>query len=77
MSKQKTITMKKKSGVQVLSPDGITIEFGSFYYENMKDAKKAFERWKSRFEQQGYYSSNDYGRIPLNELEKYCQFKTV
>jgi hypothetical protein len=43
----------------------------------MKDAKKAFERWKSRFEQQGYYSSNDYGRIPLNELEKYCQFKTV
>jgi hypothetical protein len=68
--------MKKKSGVQVLSPDGITIEFGSFYYENMKDAKKAFERWKSRFEQQGYYSSNN-GRIPLDELESYCQFKTL
>jgi len=68
--------MKKKTGVQVLSPDGITIEFGSFCYKNMEDAKKAFERWKNRFEQQGYYSSNK-GRIPLDELEKYCEFKTV
>jgi hypothetical protein len=68
--------MKEKSFVQVISPDGITIEFGSFYYKNMEDAKKAFERWKKRFESQGYYSSNN-GRIPLDELEKHCQFKTI
>tara|TARA_R110000868_G_C10533444_1_gene734251 strand:- start:248 stop:454 length:207 start_codon:yes stop_codon:yes gene_type:complete len=68
--------MKKQKGVQVLSPDGFPIEFGSFYYEDMKDAKRAFERWKKRFENQGYYSSNN-GRIPLDELEKHCQFKTI
>ena len=72
----KTDKMKKQKGVQVLSPDGITIEFGSFYYENMKEAKRGFERWKKRFENQGFYSSNN-GRIPLDELEKHCQFKTV
>jgi len=72
----KTDKMKKQKGVQVLSPDGITIEFGSFYYENMKEAKRGFERWKKRFENQGFYSSNN-GRIPLDELEKHCQFKPI
>jgi hypothetical protein len=32
--------------------------------------------WIKRYEVQGYYSSNN-GRIPLNELENYCQFKTI
>lgn len=62
---------------QVLSPDGFTIEFDKWYYRSMKKAKEAFENWKQRFEQQGYYSSSRYGRIPLNELENYCQFKTL
>lgn len=68
--------MKKQSGVQVLSPDGIPIEFMSFFYRDMTEAKKAFERWKKRYENQGFYSSNN-GRIPLDELEKHCQFKTI
>ena len=63
--------------VQVLSPDGITIEFDKWTYPSMKKAKEAFNNWKKRYEMQGYYSSNDYGRIPLNDLENYCQYKTL
>lgn len=62
---------------QVLSPDGFTIEFDKWYYRSMKKAKEAFENWIRRYEVQGYYSSTQYGRIPLNELESYCQFKTL
>jgi len=63
--------------VQVLSPDGITIEFDKWTYPSMKKAKEAFNNWKKRYEMQGYYSSNNYGRIPLNDLENYCQYKTL
>jgi hypothetical protein len=59
--------------VQVLSPDGITIEFDAFDYPNMKEANKAFARWKKRYERQGYYSSSS-GRIPLNQLKANCTF---
>lgn len=62
---------------QVLSPDGFTIEFDKVFYRSMKKAKEAFMNWIRRYEVQGYYSSNNYGRIPLNELETYCQFKTI
>lgn len=68
--------MKKKEKIMVLSPDGITIEFDKWYYPSMERAKESFEKWKMRYEIQGYYSSNN-GRIPLNELENYCTFKTI
>ena len=55
----------------VLSPDGFTIHF-SDTYKSIKEAKKAIKEWKKNYERQGYYSSTKYGRIPLNELEKYC-----
>ena len=61
---------------QILSPDGITIEFDKWEYPSMKKAKESFDKWKKRYEIQGYYSSNN-GRIPLNELEHYCTFKTL
>jgi hypothetical protein len=61
---------------QVISPDGFTIEFQNPYYRSMKKAKEAFMNWIRRYEVQGYYSSNNQ-RIPLNELENYCQFKTI
>lgn len=63
--------------VQVLSPDGITIEFDKWTYPSMKKAKEAFDNWKKRYEMQGYYSSADYGRIPLSDLENYCKFKKL
>lgn len=60
-----------KTKVQVLSPDGITIE-DRFSYSSMKQAMSAYEKWKKRYETQGFYSSVDYGRIPVAELDKYC-----
>jgi hypothetical protein len=42
----------------------------------MTGAMEAFIKWRSRYQAQGYYSSNN-GRIPLDELESYCQFKTL
>jgi hypothetical protein len=56
---------------EVLSPDGFTIEFDKPYYESSQLAFEGFDRWKKRYEVQGYYSSNDYGRIPLEDLEDY------
>jgi hypothetical protein len=53
---------------EVLSPDGFTIEFDKPYYTSKKKAYEAFDKWKKRYEGQGYYSSNN-GRIPLDELE--------
>jgi hypothetical protein len=60
-----------KMEYNVLSPDGFPIHF-SDTYKSIKEAKKAIKEWKKGYERQGYYSSTKYGRIPLNELEKYC-----
>jgi hypothetical protein len=62
-----------KEKVLVLSPDGFTIDFGKAYYPSMEKAKEAFQKWKERYQMQGYYSSNFY-RIPLDELEQHCTF---
>lgn len=63
--------------VQVLSPDGFTIEFEKWSYPSKKKAKEAFDKWKILYEIQGYYSSLRHGRISLEELESYCKFKTI
>lgn len=55
----------------VISPDGFSIHF-SDTYPTKESAMFAFTDWKKRFEQQGYYSSNN-GRIPLDELEQHCK----
>lgn len=60
----------------VISPDGFSIHF-SDTYKSVKEAKKAFEQWKKRYEMQGYYSSTNYGRIPLDELKDYCRIVTL
>lgn len=57
----------------VLSPDGFSID-PMETYPTIKAAKEAFTKWAKQYERQGYYSSVDYGRIPLNNLENYCQF---
>jgi hypothetical protein len=62
--------------IQVLSPDGFTIEFNKWSYPSLKKAEEAFEKWKKKYVVQGYYSSN-FQRIPLNELKSYCQFKKI
>ena len=62
--------------IEVFSPDGFTIEFGKPYYPSKKKALEAFDKWKKRYELQGYYSSNN-GRIPLDELENYMSIKKI
>jgi hypothetical protein len=56
----------------VISPDGFSISRDGIY-KSIEDAKIALNDWKKNYERQGYYSSNNYGRIPLNELEGYCK----
>jgi hypothetical protein len=38
---------------------------------------EAFNQWKERYKQQGYYSSTNHGRIDLLDLEDFCQFITL
>lgn len=61
---------------QVLSPDGITIEFDHFSYPSKEAAEKALAKWIKRYKFQGYYSSKGQ-RIPLNKLKFHCQIKPV
>lgn len=63
--------------IRILSPDGFDIDpYVEDDYTSQEVADKAFDDWKSRFESQGYYSSNN-GRIPLNELRNHCKFITL
>lgn len=61
---------------EVLSPDGFTIEFDRPYYTSKEKAFEAFEKWKVRYEKQGYYSSNN-GRILLEDLEDYMYIREI
>jgi hypothetical protein len=40
--------------IQVLSPDGFTLEFDKPHYPSKKKAIEAFNNWKKRYENQGY-----------------------
>jgi len=57
--------------LNVLSPDGFPIHC-SDTYSSVEEAKKAIQEWKKNYLHQGFYSSTQYGRIPLDELENYC-----
>jgi hypothetical protein len=56
----------------VISPDGFSIERDAVY-NSLIEATQALEKWRERYERQGYYSSVKYGRIPLDELNQYCR----
>jgi hypothetical protein len=47
------------------------------FYTSRKKAIEAFNKWKENYKQQGYYSSVKYGRIHLDDLIDYCEFKTL
>jgi len=55
----------------VLSPDGFGL-FRERTFSSPEKAKEGFEEWKKGYEAQGYYSYRGQ-RIPLNELESYCE----
>ena len=60
----------------VISPDGFSIHREDTY-TSRKAAMAAFNEWKERYRAQGYYSSTNYGRIALEDLEQYCQLKEL
>jgi len=62
----------EEGGVQyeVLSPDGISIEFDRMY-NSKEEALMAAQQWAQRYEQQGYYSSNK-GQIPYEYILNEC-----
>ncbi len=68
----KTPNTQKNKKYVVLSPDNFTIEFQPAYYRSKKQCLKALDSFISRYSLQGYYSSVNYGRIPLNEIKQYC-----
>ena len=59
----------------IYSPDGIPIHPEKTYTKD--EVMPAFEEWKKRFEFQGFYSSVRFGRIPLEDLEDFCELKEV
>jgi len=66
---------KKKVRYNIISPDGFSIHIMDTY-SSPEEAWGAFDKWRERYEHQGYYSSPRYGRIPLNELKDYCHLTT-
>jgi hypothetical protein len=55
----------------VLSPDGFSISFDEVW-DTPDDASKALDKWVDRYKQQGYYSTSNRERIPLDELTTWC-----
>lgn len=54
----------------ILSPDGLTIN--SVSSPTPYDAWQGFEKWKKRFENQGYYQSLG-GPIEMAKLKRHCK----
>jgi hypothetical protein len=56
---------------RLLSPDGFDIEMDAVYTQS--ELMPAFEKFKKRFEKQGYYSTSNRTKIDLRDLEDYMQ----
>ncbi len=68
------VLLGTKKKYDILSPDGFTIRIGVEPFSSKNVAQEYFKKWIDRFKVQGYYSSVSYGRIPLDDLEDYCEF---
>lgn len=68
--------MKSKKAYDVISPDGFSIH-PTDTYSSIKKAIKAFRDWKKRYKKQGYYSSVNFGRIHLEDLEQFMTIKKI
>lgn len=64
--------------LDILSPDGISILSGNDkdYFLTFAEGMRYFRRWKERYKDQGYYSSN-YGRIDLEHLADECTVEEI
>lgn len=60
----------------VLSPDGFSISRDETW-PTEEAARAAMMEWAKRYEQQGYYSTGNRYRIPVNELPSHCKIITL
>lgn len=60
----------------VLSPDNFSISFDEIW-DSPEEAQKAAEKWVERYRQQGYYSTANRERIPLDELITWCKIVPI
>lgn len=60
----------------VLSPDKFSISFDEVW-DTPEEAKEALKKWIGRYKQQGYYSTSNRERIPLDELETWCEIVPI
>ena len=59
----------KKGKVRILSPDGFDIEMDKVY--KPEEVEAAIEKFIARFKNQGYYSTSNRERIPLDQIKDY------
>ena len=60
----------------VYSPDGFPIHREDTY-PSREVAEQKLKEWAKQYEQQGYYSTSNRERIPLNELESRCKILLI
>ena len=60
----------------VFSPDGFAISREETY-PSREVAEQKIKEWVKRYEFQGYYSSDKYGRIPLDKLASRCKIVKI
>jgi hypothetical protein len=60
----------------VLSPDGYSISFSELW-DTPEEAQKALNEWVKGYERQGYYSTTNRERIPLDELTTWCRIVPI
>jgi len=66
----------KEKKVLIYSPDGFCIDREHIPISKRHVSTK-LDEWISNYQRQGYYSSRNNGRIPLDELKEYCYVKEV
>ena len=60
----------------VYSPDGFAIDREETY-PSREVAEQKLQEWVKRYEFQGYYSTSNRDRIPLDELASRCKIVEV
>lgn len=60
----------------VLSPDGFSISFHDVW-DTPQEAEEALNNWVERYRKQGYYSTTNRERIPLDELTTWCKIVPI
>lgn len=60
----------------VYSPDGFAIDRQETY-PSREVAEQKLQEWVKRYEFQGYYSTSNRDRIPLDELASRCKIVEV